>query len=294
MGSQTLTPRQIADSFKIRCSAIIEIMAEMGLTEKQVAELNELTNRHNGLSGKPLTKLQDEKRIALVEKQKNPELPDGAKTHCKKWLKNFRFGRYQELKAKQVRKGNDTEEDGFTLMATELKLGMVYKNKERRSNEWMTGECDLHLAVKKAVYDNKASWSLDTFPMYETEFDKRYWWQLEGYGCLWEAESLNLCFTLNDDTDIAIENAIKWIEDHNEKYRIAEKMHFTDKNHFEGLKQSLFPDATLDTFIPIPDEDRIVHFEFNRDDKAIESIKDRVLLCREYIYQLLTKKQQPC
>lgn len=286
MASKTLTPREIADSFKIRSSATIDIMAEMGLTEKQNQELNDLTNRFNGI-GKELTKIQNDKRLELYDKSKKQELPDGAKTFCKKWLKEFLYGRREELKAKQVRKGNDTEEDGFTLMATELKLGMVYKNTERKQNEWMIGECDLYLPNN--VYDNKASWSLSTFPMFETEFDKRYWWQLQSYGCLWDAENLNLCYTLNDDTDLAVENACKWIEDHDERYVIAERMVFTQK-HFEHCKEAIFPNSTLNTFVEIPDEKRIKHFTFKRDDEAIEKIKDRVLLCRNYIYKLLANK----
>jgi len=257
----------------------------MGLTDKQVAELDSLTNRFNGI-GKPLTSLQNEKRIELFEKSKNKELPDGAETYCKKWLKEYLYGRREELKAKQVRKGNDTEEDGFTLMATELKLGMVYKNKERKSNEWMEGECDLSLPNN--VYDNKSSFSLSTFPMFENDFDKRYWWQLQVYGCLWDAVNLNLCYTLNNDTDIEVEKACRYIEDHNERYKIAERMIFTSA-HFEHCKMAIFPEATLTSFIEIPKYDRIRHFKFQRDDNAIEKIKDRVLLCRDYIKQLLTK-----
>lgn len=289
MGSQILTPREIADSFKIRCSAIIDIMAEMGLTEKQEIELNGLTNRFNGI-GKPLTDKQSETRLELFKKSQNKELPEGAKTYCKKWLKNFMYGRYDEIKSKFITKGNDTEEDGFTLMATELKLGMVYKNKERKSNAYIEGECDLHLKAREAVYDNKASYSLDTFPMFETVFDKRYWWQLQGYGCLWIAKSLNLCFTLNNDTYEAVEKAVKWVEDQNEKYKIAERMVFT-ADFWEVCKSSLFPEATRNTFIPIPDEKRIKHFEFAYEEKPIEKVKDRVLMCRDYIYSLLTEQK---
>jgi len=286
MASKTLTPREIADSFKIRCSSIIDIMAEMGLTEKQEAELNELTNRFNGI-GKPLTDVQNKKRLELFEKSKIVELPVGAKTYCKQWLKNFKYGRRKELKNKYVIKGNEVEEDGFTLMATELKLGMVYKNTERKSNAYIEGECDLHVERLDSVYDNKASYDLDTFPMYEDVFDKRYWWQLQGYGCLWSAKNLVLCHTLNDATDRMVEDATRWKDDHEEKYKIAEQIVFTQAQ-FEHCKLAMFSDSTLDTFIPIPDEERIKTFRFDYDPKQIEKVKDRVLMCREYIYQLLT------
>jgi len=242
-----LTARQIADSFRIRGSATIEIVA----------------------------------------KNTKGELPEGAKTHCKKWLKEFLFKRREELKNKYVAKGNESEEDGFTLMAVQLKLGMVYKNTEKRRNDFASGECDLH--HNKVTYDNKCSWSLDTFPMFETEIpDPKYWWQLQNYSTLWPSEKLWLCYTLISSSFEAFEDAVRYKPDHNERYKMAERMVYS-KAEFELMQHHFFSDATLDTFVEIPEEKRIKSFEFEPDSDAQKLIETRSYMCREYIYQLLIK-----
>lgn len=235
---------KLANSFKIRASACMDIMAD-------------------GKGG----------------------ISVGSKTYCKKWLKENLFGRRKDVNSKYISKGNDTEEDGFTLMATEVVKAMVYKNTERKSNEFADGECDLfHNGI---VYDNKSSWDLDTFPMFETEIpDKKYWWQLQVYMWLWNCEKGVLCYTLNDATDEMVENATKWEIDHDKRYKIAEQMVFT-KNNFEALKSLYFQLSTLDTFVEIPDEKRIKTFEIKADIECREKIKKHVQLCREYILTLL-------
>ena len=279
------TAREIADSFRIRASATIEICAgAMGLTDKQSDKLQELEKRFKG-DGKPLTNNMLLERLDLINKRDNPELPEGAKTHCKKWLKSFLFNRREELNNKYVNKGNESEEDGFTLMAIQLGLGMVYKNTERRSNDFSVGECDLN--HKGVVYDNKCSWSLDTFPMFETEIpDDRYWWQLQNYSTNWDCDKLCLCYTLISTTPNTLENFLKWESDHNERYKIAERMVFSEKE-FEEAKMLFFPNATLDTFIEIPEDKRIKAFYFEPEQWAKDMIKKRSYMCREYIYNLL-------
>lgn len=239
------TAKEIASKLKIRASSALDIMADSKVKGK---------------------------------------LSVGAQTYCKKWLKEHLYNRREELKNKYVNKGNSTEEDGFTLMAIQLKLGMVYKNTERKENEWMTGECDLHLPGN--IYDNKASWSLDTFPMFETEIDKKYWVQQQVYGCLWNEKNLNLCYTLNDLSDDDVYNIIKWEIDHDKRYEIANRLVYTSES-FERLKSLYFDQSTLETFVAIPDEKRIKHYKFDRDDEYIEKIKTRVEECRVFIEALL-------
>jgi hypothetical protein len=280
-----MEPASIANSFRIRASATADIMAgEIGLSDVQKSRMAELADREKP-GAKPLTDNMKSELAKLKMKHSFPELPQGAKTYCKKWLKEFLYGRREELKNKYVNKGNACEEDGFTLMATELNLGMVYKNTERKINEYSEGTCDLdHLEI---VYDNKSSWSLDTFPMFEDELpDIKYWWQLQNYHGLYGGKKLVLCYTLNDAPFTMVEDALKWIDCHDEKYRIAERMIFTSK-YFGEVRTALFPNSTLSTFKEILDEKRIKPFEFLPDPEAKEKIKLRVQMCREYILTLL-------
>lgn len=277
--------REIANEFRIRGSATIEIVAgEIGLSEKQYAKLKEYKERETGI-GRPLTANMKAEMIDLKIREANPELPEGAKTHCKKWLKSYLYKRREELKNKYVNKGNEGEEDGFTLMALQLKLGMVYKNTERKRNEFAEGECDLN--HNRVIFDNKCSWSLDTFPMFESEIpDPKYWWQLQNYSTLWDADKLCLCYTLINSSYEAVEQAIKWVESPNEKYKIAERMAYT-QFEFDVLKDHFFSTADRNTFVEIPEEKRIKAFYFDIDKDAQKTIKLRSEMCKEYIYSLL-------
>lgn len=280
--------REIANSFKIRASATNEILFDVGLTDNQKKELDELEKRFNGY-GKPLTEKQNEKRLELIAKRDaKPQLTQGVKTYCKKWLKNKLYGRREEIKSKFISKGNKCEEDGFTLMALYVIKDMVYKNTERKSNEWLEGECDLF--HNKVVYDNKSSWSLETFPMYDEEAtNDDYIKQLNSYAWLWDAEKAVLCYTLIDTPDEEVEQAIRWVSDHNKRYKIVERMIYT-KDNFERLKSIYFDSATIDTFIQIPEDERVVSFDIEIDLTMRDKLKRNVELCREYIYELLTKK----
>jgi len=277
--------REIANDFRIRGSATMEIVAgEIGLSEKQAAKLKEYKDRENGI-GRPLTANMKAEMIELKIREANPELPEGAKTHCKKWLKSYLYKRREELKNKYVNKGNEGEEDGFTLMALQLKLGMVYKNTERKRNDFAEGECDLN--HNRVIFDNKCSWSLDTFPMFETTIpDPKYWWQLQNYSTLWDADKLCLCYTLINSSYEAVEQAIKWVESPNEKYKMAERMVYT-QFEFDVIKDHFFSTADRNTFIEIPEDKRIKAFYFDIDKDAQKTIKVRSEMCREYIYSLL-------
>lgn len=239
------TNLEIANSFKIRASSCMDIMAE----------------------------------------GKGGAISVGAKTYCKKWLKEKLYNRRKDIKSKYISKGNETEEEGFTLMATELVKDMVYKNKERKSNEWVEGECDLF--HNKIVYDNKSSWDLDTFPMFENEIpDKKYWWQLQCYIWLWNAESGKLCYTLNDANDEMVEQAIKWVDSPDERIKIANSMIYT-KESFERFREANFALLEETDFTEIPDEKRIKSFNVEKDIECRDKIKVHVQLCREYILKLL-------
>jgi hypothetical protein len=272
---------QIANSFKIRCSAILEIVGgEIGLTERQQSKLTELQTRT-----KPLTDNMKAELAVLLRKKANPELPEGAKTHCDKWLKEFVWKRRPEIKSKYITKGNLNEEDGFTVMAVELGLGMVYKNTQYHSNEYIHGTDDLF--VKGIVYDNKCSWDLSTFPMYAKEIpDVKYEWQLNGYCELRNVDDAVLAYTLIDAPQELIEREIKWLTDHNEIYKKVCNMVYT-ADYFNHLRDNFFADATYNYFVEIPQSKRIKPFNIKRDPLKINKTIERVKMCRSYILKEL-------
>jgi len=208
-------------------------------------------------------------------------------TYLEAWLKDHLYKRRTEIKSKYLDKGNISEEDGFTLMALQLDLGMVYKNQELFKNDFMIGTPDL--IVNGVVYDNKCSWSLDTFPMFDKEIpNKDYYWQLQSYMELTGASKAVLAYTLIDADISLIEQAVKWETEPNKIYRIICNMTYT-KSTFESYIKEFCPTATSSYFVEIPDHDRIRTFNIDKNQKDIDLIYDRVNESRTYINSLLNK-----
>lgn len=281
-------------NFTIRCSAIHQIMAgNIGLTDIQDAELNELIKRNldfcNKVVGvKPLTDIMTAKVKDFTDKKNNPELPQGAKTYCKKWLKEYLYQRWRELSNKYIEKGNSTEADGVTLTCVQLKLGMVIENKERRDNGTLNGMIDY--IVDNVVYDNKSSWDLETFPMFETHPKEEHVWQMQGYCQLWDTPKAVLAYTLNDAPEKMLYDAIRWYDDYSAKANIIKNMVYTQAGweraaalFFEPLPLSMYP-----KFVPIPDKDRIKTFTVMRDNIKIGAVYQRRNMCNSYINSLIT------
>lgn len=215
-------------------------------------------------------------------------LGETGKTYCKEWLKEQLYKRQKDIKSKYIDKGNRNEEDGFTLMALELDLGMVYKNQSYFQSEHFCGTPDLiHNGI---VYDNKCSWDLSTFPMFETEIpNKDYWWQLQVYMELTGCRKATLAYTLIDADMDLINQAVRWEIDSEKIYQTICNMVYT-KEAFSDYAKEFCPDAKSDYFIEIPESDRIKSFEFEYDSEAIEKLQERVQECRLYINSLLKNK----
>lgn len=206
-------------------------------------------------------------------------------SYLESWLKEAMFKRRPEIKSKYIDKGNISEEDGFTLLTLQKGLGMVYKNEKHFENDFMTGTPDLiHDGI---VYDNKCSWSLDTFPMFDKEVpNKDYYWQLQTYMELTGCDKSVLAYTLIDADISLIQQAVKWETDPEKIYRIICNMVYTQSAFDEAVNEFCF-NAKSDYFVEIPEEKRIKCFEIARNDKDIELIKERVKESRIHINYLL-------
>lgn len=205
-------------------------------------------------------------------------------TYLKQWLKEKLYNRREDIKSKYLSKGNQCEEDGFTLMATELNLGMVYKNIAKFENDFCTGVPDL---ILDKVYDDKNSWSLSTFPIFETEIPNNdYWWQGQVYMYLTGIKKYVLAYTLIDAPADLVAQAVKWMTDPEEIYKAISNMIYTEAD-FKQLCKEFCPLAESDYFIEIPECDRIKTFEFDYDEEAIKKLEGRVLECRIFLNNLI-------
>lgn len=120
-------------------------------------------------------------------KLKSEVLSVGAKTYIRELAAQSILGVDFEIGSKQTEKGLLVEDETIALLNRVRGLSLV-KNTERRTDDWITGECDLFDAANHCGHDVKSSWSAATFPISVVDCeDKAYEWQCRGYMRLWNA-----------------------------------------------------------------------------------------------------------
>jgi len=123
-------------------------------------------------------------------------LSAGAKTCVEKIAKQTIYGYEEIVTGKYMDKGIQVEGAAIELYNSVM-FTSHSKNKERKTNEWITGECDI--ATPQKITDIKAAWSLSTFPVTANQGrDKGYEWQLRAYMMLWDVDLAELAYCLID------------------------------------------------------------------------------------------------
>ena len=185
------------DNLIFRCHNLASIMgASKGrITDKQVVELKELNAKVK------LTKKQQEKRDYLQAKLDNPSIFDlsaGAMSAVRDIVKQSKdvFDYNTQVTNNKLRKGIMCEKASIKLF-NEVFFTDFKKNEVRKSNEWISGECDIE--APDTIYDIKTSWSKETFPMLPSEINiGAYEWQLRGYMMLYDKPKAALVYCLVD------------------------------------------------------------------------------------------------
>lgn len=132
--------------------------------------------------------------IMTEPKSKNEKLSAGAKTAIEKMAKEFVYGFDKVITSKYMDKGLQVEDLSIELLNSVLFTNYA-KNTERKSNDWITGECDIFTG--DAIYDIKSSWSLDTFPALAAQGENNtYEWQLRAYMWLWDVPKASIAYCL--------------------------------------------------------------------------------------------------
>lgn len=135
-------------------------------------------------------------RLMTEPKLKSEALSVGAKTYIRELVAQELFGVDFEVSSKQMEKGILVEPESIALLNRVRSLALV-KNAERRTNDWITGECDLFDEVRRRGHDLKSSWSVATFPICEVDCKESiYEWQMRGYMMLWNADEWEVNYAL--------------------------------------------------------------------------------------------------
>lgn len=110
------------------------------------------------------------------------DLSATAKTVIEKMAIENRFNTPISFTNKYIKKGIECEQDSIDLFNMVFFKALV-KNSERKSNEFITGECDL--IDGDLIIDIKTSWDIKTFAMQRID-PTIYEWQLRGYMWLYD------------------------------------------------------------------------------------------------------------
>lgn len=177
----------------------------------------------------------------------------GAKTYIRELAAQEIFGVDFVVSSKAMEKGIECESDSILLLNSVRKLSLR-KNTERRSNDFITGECDLFDSVLKRGHDIKTSWSIATFPITSKDCeDKLYEWQMRGYMALWNADEWEVNYCLVDTPDRLI--------------------------GFEPMELHLVSN--------IPEHMRVTTWTVKRDIEKEEAIFEKVKHARDYFRQVI-------
>lgn len=140
-------------------------------------------------------------KLMTAPKLKSEVLSVGAKTYIRSLAAQEIFGVDFEVSSKQMEKGQLVEGKSIDLLNRVRGLSLA-KNAERRTDDFISGECDLFDAARRRGHDIKSSWSLASFPITEVDCeDSLYEWQMRGYMRLWDAEEWEVNYAMVDTPD---------------------------------------------------------------------------------------------
>lgn len=274
------------------------------------AEYEEISNKQTKIAEKKKEQIQKANtNLLILEKEKDDFQPSAT---CEKALIRVfaqTRGRYEELSNKYLTKGNERENDSITLLSRVLRKHYK-KNKERKSNEYIQGEWDLHDIIDGVIVetlDTKSSWSYITFlEAQEKTLNPIY--RIQGHCYMWltGAKKHTVCYCLVNGTYKYIKDQIRSLqwkhgvldgdisEDQNylEAVKQLERNHIFDIDSFIKENPEFIPlndvwfNQKLDQYMwhyDIPKEERVYSITFERDEEVIEKIKQRVINCRKYM-----------
>jgi hypothetical protein len=182
----------------------------------------------------------------------------------------------KDVETKQMAKGKNCETDAIKLLALVDNDSEYEKNAERKSNEYLTGECDIELP--DCIDDIKNSWDAETFlPKLIEPLDDDYFYQAQGYMWLYEKPKARIRYCLVNVPESQREEAKFYLL---KKYPDA----VTEENpEFKAAWKKLESSMIFDH---IPPEERVITIEVARDESVIEQIPGKVKKAREFLAEL--------
>jgi hypothetical protein len=202
------------------------------------------------------------------------KLTDSNKTYLNDLFVGEIEGVKKTFNSKYLEKGLFVENSGIELLnKVFFKNGLALKNKERKTNEFIQGECDVY--KDGIVFDVKNAWDLFTFGKAKESHD--YIWQLKGYCMLWGTSLGILFYCLNNTPENLLEREkrsllytnLNLISDQSPEY--IELCNELDRLHDYSNRLLI---------------DRFKYWAINYTDKDADIIKTSVVNARNYLLNL--------
>lgn len=207
----------------------------------------------------------------------------------------YKYGRTKDFTSKYTDKGTLVEPESIKILS---QLDGIYyeKNEVRMHNDYFTGECDI-LVKDTKVIDIKNAWDLFTFDDHLAGHDTDNEYQVRVYMNLYNVPKAEVIYMLNDAPE---EMILKEVEKESYKHKdretpdyivaqLLKNLIFSSRNVYDyycnlfALGGDSLTDKIMNSFIEIPQQDRIKIYSFDYDDIILEKIKQRVIDARNYL-----------
>lgn len=210
-------------------------------------------------------------KLMSTPRTKGEILSETAKTYIQDLFKEKELGIAREFWSRYTDKGIQMEDEAIDFAGQVLGWDFVVKNEQGYENDYITGTPDV--ITKDLLADIKCSWDGNTFPLFDTELkNKDYYWQLQGYMWLTGLEQSELVYTLMNTPHQIVEDEVR---------RAHWKAGLIDEDL--DLREAV---QSQHTFDHLPNNLRVKRFIIRKDEEAIEKIKEKIELAREYYEQL--------
>ena len=188
-------------------------------------------------------------KLMINPRAKSETLSETTKTYVQDWAKEHIYGVKNEIKSKYLDKGLMLEDTAIDKAIEWLDLPFTIKNEKFFEDDFFTGTPDL--IVEGAVYDIKCSWSCFSFPLFENEIPtKDYEHQVNVYMHLTGLKKASVVYILLET---------------------PEELNYGEKEDYGKIDKQY----------------RIKKFDFEYNEENINKLKEKVLLCRDYLKNIL-------
>jgi hypothetical protein len=193
-------------------------------------------------------------KLMTTSRSKTDVLSQTAKSYINQIAKQDFYGYESPIINRYLEKGTNQELESIQLLNA-VRFEDFQKNAVRKTNDFMTGECDI--VTVSSIIDIKTSWSLDTFPELPEDIDsKEYEWQGRAYMYLYDKPEFELVYCMVSTWD-------------------------------EFLTQ--YDDKTLHKVDHIDPAKRITSMLFERDMELEQQMIERCQLATEYYLERISK-----